>query len=387
MPTKKKKSPHIFVVVPTIREPDFLDDWKDQFDRPDLAIIICEDRPEKSVRVPKIGGAQYHFSWKEIDADLGKDSWIISRKVSAIRNYGFLQAVRLGAEFILTLDDDCYPVKGHNWVDLHLANLQLSTPARWTNTNPDARHMYTRGMPYLNRIEQPVMLSHGLWTNVLDHDAPTHLQSLQFRSEFAEHFLQIIPNGAYFPLCSMNFAFRAELAPLMFFPLMGEDNKGNKWGFDRFDDIWAGIFAKKVMDHLGLGVVSGAPMVEHRKASDSFVNLQKEAAGISVNEVLWQAVDRVELEGRFKSALQTSQINVKSDKPFLLKESMNTSDNARLLMRTFALCYKDLVKKIDFDLVVNECSFADERNREVAREYFERLIKAIDIWGDLLSSL
>lgn len=346
-PKKSAKSakPRIAIVIPTIRELDFLQDWKEQFDRPDVVLIICEDRSKKSVRVPKIGAAQYQYAWKEIDADLGKDSWIIPRKVSAIRNYGFLKAFELGVEYILTLDDDCYPVPGHNWVDMHVENLQLRTPARWTNTNPDARHLYTRGMPYLNRVEQPVLLSHGVWTNVLDHDAPTHLQTLQFRAEFAEHFLQIIPNGAYFPLCSMNFAFRAELLPLMYFPLMGENVFGVKWGFDRFDDIWAGIFAKKIMDHLGFGVVNGAPMVEHRKASDPFVNLQKEAAGITVNEVLWQAVDRVELEGE-----------------------------------TAVECYAELAHRIDFDWVVSEVNLVDAAAREAAAAYFKKLREAMKIW-------
>lgn len=347
--SKQKSKPTTFIVIPTIRELTFLEDWREQFDRPDIALIVCEDRPSKSVSVPKIGSAQYHYSWKEIDADLGKDSWIIPRKVSAIRNYGFLKAYELSAKYILTLDDDCYPVKGHNWVDLHVANLSLSAPARWTNTNPDARHMYTRGMPYLSRVEQPVMLSHGVWTNVLDHDAPTHLQTLQFRAQFAEHFLQIIPNGAYFPLCSMNFAFRAELTPLMYFPLMGENAFGEKWGFDRFDDIWAGIFAKKVMDHLGLGVVNGAPMVEHRKASDPFVNLQKEAAGITVNEVLWQAVDRVELGGK-----------------------------------TVVECYAELAGKIDFEWVVGEARFVGPTKEAIT--YFKKLKEAMVNWANLLDS-
>ena len=83
----------------------------------------------------------------------------------------------------------------------------------------------------------------------------------------------------------------------MYFPLMGEDNKGNKWGYDRFDDIWAGIFAKKIMDHLGYGVVNGSPFVEHRKASDPFKNLQKEAIGIETNEILWKHIDGLSLSG------------------------------------------------------------------------------------------
>lgn len=287
---KKEK---IFIVIPTIRNLKFLDDWREQFK--DTTIIVCEDRPKKSIKIPNVGKEIYHYSWQEIDEDLGKDSWIIPRKVSAIRNYGFLKTHQLGADIIITIDDDCYPVKNHDLVKLHSQNLALKTPLKWTNTYPDARHMYTRGMPYLNREEARVMVSHGLWTNVLDHDGPTHLQNLNFRAKFAEHFLQIIPQGSYYPMCSMNLAFRREIIPLMYFPLMGEDNQGNKWGYDRFDDIWAGIFSKKIMDHLGYGVINGAPFVKHKKASDPFKNLQKEAAGIEVNEKIWRAVDEIRL--------------------------------------------------------------------------------------------
>ncbi len=283
----------VFLVVPTIRTLDFLEDWADQLKT--VEIIVCEDNPTKSVQIPQVGKKVTHYSWAEIDQELGDKGWIVPRRVSGIRNFGFLKAYQAGADIIITLDDDCYPVPGHSLVSLHKQNLKLTVPRRWTNTNPDSRHLFTRGIPYLNRDEAKVMLSHGLWTNVLDHDGPTHLQNLNFRASFAEHFLQIVPAGAYFPMCSMNLAFRKEITPLMYFPLMGENTKGKKWGYDRFDDIWAGIFAKKIMDHLSYGVVNGAPFVEHRKASNPFSNLKKEAAGIEINEELWKAVDKVKL--------------------------------------------------------------------------------------------
>ena len=320
----------IFVVIPTIRDLDFLQAWKDQFAQTE--IIVCEDKPEKSVHIPNVGKKITHYSWKEIDLELQEKSWIIPRKVSAIRNFGFLKAYEMGADIIVTLDDDCYPVENHNLIKLHEKNLSLKSPQRWTNTYPDSRHMYTRGMPYLNRTESKVMLSHGVWTNVLDHDGPTHLQNLEFSGKFAEHFLQIIPQGAYYPMCSMNIAFNREITPLLYFPLMGEDSKGNKWGYDRFDDIWAGIFSKKVMDHLNLSVVNGAPFVEHRKASDPFKNLQKEARGIETNEQVWKAVDSVIL----------------------------TSD-------TIIGSYQELIEKVEFP---NE-------------EYFVKLKEAILIWLNL----
>jgi reversibly glycosylated polypeptide/UDP-arabinopyranose mutase len=283
----------ITLVIPTIRTLDFLSDWAKQLQQVD--IIVCEDNPTQTVSIPKVGKSITHYAWNDIDADLQEKSWIIPRRVSGIRNYGFLKAYQAGAEVIITLDDDCYPVAKHPLVELHVRNLTQKVPSRWTNSYPDARHLYTRGIPYLNRSEAPVMLSHGLWTNVLDHDGPTHLQHLEFTADFAEHFLNIIPAGAYFPMCSMNMAFRSEITPIIYFPLMGENTEGKKWGYDRFDDIWAGIFAKKILDHLGYGTLNGSPFVEHRKASNPFSNLKKEAAGIETNEVLWQVVDEVKL--------------------------------------------------------------------------------------------
>lgn len=320
----------IFIVIPTIRNLNFLNDWKTQFK--DAHIIVCEDKPQKTIKIPSVGKKTYHYSWQEIDKELGKNNWIIPRKVSAIRNFGFLKAYQLGADTIITIDDDCYPVKNHHLVDLHRRNLEISIPQDWVNTYPDARHIYTRGMPYLNRNQSPVMLSHGLWTNVIDHDGPTSLQHLNFRAKYNEHFIQIIPKLAFFPMCSMNIAFKKEITPLMYFPLMGEDPAGNKWGFDRFDDIWAGIFAKKVLDHLGYGAVNGAPFIEHRRASDPFINLIKEASGIQVNEELWKKIQQVELS-------QNSIIE----------------------------SYRELINKVDFP----------------KHNYFKSLKKAILIWLEL----
>lgn len=318
---------NIFIVIPTIRDLKFLHAWKKQFR--DCQLIICEDRPKKTLKLPKIGKKIYHFSWEEIDQNLKDKSWIVPRKVSAIRNYGFLKAYQMGADIIVTLDDDCYPVPNHHLIRDHLQNLQLKIPKNWTNTYPDRNFLYTRGMPYLNRNEQPVMLSHGLWTNVLDLDAPTHLQNLPFRARFAEHFLQIIPSGTFFPMCSMNLAFRREITPLMYFPLMGENNQGNKWGYDRFDDIWAGLLAKKIMDHLDFGVVNGSPFVEHKKASNPFSNLIKEANGIKTNEEIWKQIQQVKLSEK------------------------NPKD-----------CYLELINKIEWP----------------KEQYFHKLKKAMNIW-------
>ena len=45
----------------------------------------------------------------------------------------------------------------------------------------------------------------------------------------------------------------------------------------------------------GVSIVCGRPLVEHRRASDPFVNLEREGSGIGANERVWEIVDRVEL--------------------------------------------------------------------------------------------
>ena len=91
-------------------------------------------------------------------------------------------------------------------------------------------------------------------------------------------------------MCSMNIAWRAGVHAAMYFLLMGPD-----YPFDRFGDIWGGVLAKRVADHLGLAVNSGSPGVLHERASNVFVNLAKESRGLGVNETFWRAVDSVVL--------------------------------------------------------------------------------------------
>ena len=130
----------------------------------------------------------------------------------------------------------------------------------------------------------------------------------------------------------MNLAFKAKITPLMYFPPMGYDEKGRLWGFDRFDDIWAGVLAKKIIDHLNMVALSGSPYVEHRQKSSVLTNLKKEKSGIKVNEDFFQSVKKVELKSR----------------------SING-------------CYEELAKKI----------------RLPNKQYFNKLKQAMKIWANI----
>jgi Reversibly glycosylated polypeptide len=273
--------------VPSAREAvlrDFLDAWRSEL--ADAAIIVVEDSPERSFSLDFDNVS--HFAWRDIDLELGEAAWIIPRRTGCIRSFGCWMAAQTDADMIVALDDDTRPHPRHpGFLESHWQRLQSAADPAWTNTLESAG---PRGFPYFaTEREAPVMLNHGLWSGVPDFDAPTQLVSS--RVPISASWRDItVPRGRYFPMCSMNIAWRREFTPAMYFLLMGP-----AYAFDRFGDIWGGILAKRVADHLGYAVNSGSPCVVHERASDVFANLNKEARGIAMNEVFWRAVDSVVL--------------------------------------------------------------------------------------------
>lgn len=291
--TKRAAYMKVSLVIPTIRSLHFLNDWREHLAAID--VIVVEDHKTKQIEIPDVlCRSIIHYTHDDIENDFGKNHWIIPWKVSAVRAYGFYKAYQAGADIIVTLDDDCYPLS-NDFFERHKKNLSLKTPDRWVPTYPFADHLYTRGFPYSTREKLPVKISHGIWSGMPDFDAPTHLQNQRLNVSQIPDLLSIIPRGSYYPMSTMNVAFHRDVTPLMYQFLMGEDKAGARWGYDRFDDIWSGIVVKKIVDHLGWGVVSGSPAIEHRKASDVFQNLKKESAGIEANEWFWKVIDEVRL--------------------------------------------------------------------------------------------
>ena len=249
-------------------------------------LIIVQDIGNKP-KLPK-GFSGVVYDHKDIKKDLGKDSWIIPTQSSACRSYGYYQAWQAGASCILTLDNDCYP-DGSSFIQGHRTNLVREVTLDWvTSTNA---FDYTRGFPYEIRNISPVGVSHGLWSNIPDLDAATSLHNpkVRFAPSQRNDYL-VIPRHNFYPMCGMNLAWRTELTPLMYFGIFGPD-----WGFDQYDDIWAGVLSKKVSDHLGYAHVSGYPSVEHRKQSNVYTNLKKQAPGLQMNENFWKEVQDIQL--------------------------------------------------------------------------------------------
>lgn len=274
------------IVVPTIREQcllDFLEAWEEQLR--DHHVIVIEDHPERTFRVRK--PYVTHYDWHDIDTDLGENGWIIPRTSAANKSYGIYKAWQQKPDMIVCLDDDCLPACD-DFLEQHYSKLSkpVDMPA-WMST---IGGIFPRGMPYYNASRKvDIVLSHGLWSGVPDYDAVTQLVAHRLDNKLSYQEM-VFPHGLYFPMCIMNVAFKPEIAVLMYQLLLGE-----RYKYARFDDMWAGVIAKRICDHLGYWMASGSPTVMHSRASNVWKNLKLEVGGLEVNEVFWEKVDQVEL--------------------------------------------------------------------------------------------
>ncbi len=244
---------------------------------------------------------------------------VIPERCHAETSFGFLVAYERKPDIILEVDDDVFPFASHLLVEAHARNLSdndgvtVSCSSKWYNTMENLtftprRLLFARGHPYGQRAENEhltwknsgdrCILNMGLWTGCPDLDALTILYNggmngqCSITSTGCKKGKVIVDKGTYFPVCSMNTAFLCEVTPAFY------QMYSNFMGIDRFDDIWSGVFIKKIADHLGRRISLGSPLVNHRKRTrDTLKDLRKEFEGMVINEKLWGLVDRVELEG------------------------------------------------------------------------------------------
>jgi len=270
------------IVVPTNRPEmaqKFLEAWAEEFRG--HSIILVEDGPGRSFEVPD---GVTHLCWQDIDRILGKRAWVIPRHSGAIRNFGIWYGMSSMVDMFVLLDDDCLPTGKRGFLDKHWKALNedgCSLPI-W-DTMQYGRGVRPRGFPK-EWVSTPTVLNHGLWNWIPDIDGQTQIEHQDLRVRFDPHSVQI-PHGVLFPMSAMNVAFRPHIAAAMYQLPMGEGQP-----FHRFDDIWCGWIMKKACDTMGLSVRSGAPFVEHVRASDAKRNAEIEAPGILENEQVWRIV-------------------------------------------------------------------------------------------------
>lgn len=258
--------PH--VVIPTIRDKEhmkkFFSAWKEEFKG--CVVHVVFDMPKIPKWVHDDDMKEFNFPtmvycWKDIDKDLGKDSWIIPRKTDCVRSYGYWKAWQYKPLFIVTLDDDVMPQSKH--IETFYKKLFQETYPNHNFYNTIREGKLPRGT-YLETTGCDVV--HGGWLNVPDLSAEEQIKNPYYSKK--EHFNEgIIPKGAYFSLCGMNIAWKPEVTKEMYFGLQGPD-----YPIDRCGDIWCGYhLAEK-----GVMVYTGEPYCYHTRASNVWSNLKKE---------------------------------------------------------------------------------------------------------------
>jgi hypothetical protein len=268
-------SSKIAIVIPTIRKEmhaKFISAWFPLIEKHNIEVVTVWDGDN-----PIVEHNGHTFTLEEI---MGDNSDLISKKCAASRNLGFAYVAKYmpNIEYIYTLDDDEEPVGDP--IEDHLKALEARYPISWFSTTIIHKGTdYMRGFPYGVRTEAEAVVSHGVWINNPDYDAPTQLHA----DNKVEFYKGVIPKGVFFPFCGMNIFFRRKVLPLMYYAPVGDYK-----GAERFDDIWAGLELKKEIDELGLAIVTGYATTDHTRASNVFHNLEHEAVGIRKNEEYWK---------------------------------------------------------------------------------------------------
>jgi len=298
---------------------------------PETEVIVVDEGDEgtREKNVKLLTGLKVRFfgpaerqAWFRERFGLDHDEWlsVIPQRCHAETSFGFLVALEEAAESVIELDDDVFPIEGHDLVGGHVHNLEggaslaVSPMGKWYNTIENLRlegassAPFPRGHPYAEDARKPECvwgsserasaLNMGLWAGNPDLDALTTLANggLDGRcavrsTELLRQRVTVAP-GYYFAICSMNTSFRSRIIPAFYQLYM------NSMGIDRFDDIWSGLFIKRIADHLGDSVSLGMPLVRHvKRPRDTFKDLRAELEGMIMNELLWRVVDSLELDG------------------------------------------------------------------------------------------
>ncbi len=162
-----------------VRNLDFLEQWRDFF-QPYHIIVVQDGDPARTVAVPP--GFDYELHTRaDIERILGDKAWAISFRDSACRCFGYAISKK---RYVYTIDDDCFVAtkptgERINALEQHIKNLLSPSTPDFFNTLYDPYvegSDFVRGYPFGMREGRPTAVSHGLWLNIPDYDAPTQVR-------------------------------------------------------------------------------------------------------------------------------------------------------------------------------------------------------------------
>lgn len=262
--------------------------------REDVWFFVAGDKktPHKETRyfVEGLGNAIYYSD--EDQEKLGyRSSDIIGWNKIMRRNIALLEAIKHGADIIISIDDDNIPLDGEYFNDFisilsgPYTGLKLSSERGWFNVGDlMSPRVYHRGFPYDLRHEilnyqlsftrdARIGIAAGMWFGDPDINAMERITNRPIVHQFSEilHKGIVLDNTHFAPIDSQNTAYVGELAPLMMVLV----------GVGRYDDIWASFIAERVMMTTDYYCYFGKPFVwQERNPQNLLQNLKDEIFGM-----------------------------------------------------------------------------------------------------------
>jgi hypothetical protein len=326
------------IVTTTINIPIFIESYvkhlqKSSINIKDLIFIIIGDlkSPNKEINeyLSKLNPQFVVEYWDVItqqkwirETYKGKEdlvNFVIPYNSIRRRNLGYLRALELGADVIITVDDDNY-INEPNWLTDHLNCLNYEGPlptvsSRNNIVNPCRilkfnlpYEIYSRGYPLAEFFQdsfdvtmdqgRKTVLNMGLWKENPDVDSYTNLlypniKSLGIKGPELSYALAY---NNYMPINTQNTAFVREITPAYYCVLM--DTKLVGLNIARYDDIWGGLFALKLIHRMKHRITFGKPLTLHiRNTHDYLRDFKSEFIGITLNYKIYKIlINDIEIE-------------------------------------------------------------------------------------------
>jgi hypothetical protein len=289
--------PKMTIVMTTINVPALLEGYANDFAKHgrlnDVDCIVVGDRKTPHEQLHALAGKlrdrKFNVTYLDLEAQekyldkFPKLKPLIPYNSDNRRNIGYLMAVERGADILVAVDDDNFVMDGdwyagHAMVGSRIKAKTVTSSSGWYNpcdlmdTNPPNRKIYARGYPYAKRwpiaqesyavTEGRVVINGGLWLHEPDVDSLTRLTEPVHGITLREERVICAP-GTWAPINTQNTAFHRDVVPAFYFVPVGDPVSGIP--VERYGDIWAGFFARKLIDHLGDRVSFGAPACDHRR--------------------------------------------------------------------------------------------------------------------------
>jgi hypothetical protein len=320
---------------------------------PDVLFIIVGDKktPHDDVRAlcREVGNAIYYDPRQQEALGYACSDTLGWNNIQR-RNIALLEAIKSGAQIVLSVDDDNAPRSEKYFEDLrrslegaagYLAN--VGNGSEWFNLGAFAdRFYYYRGFPFSLRGKrlrfgslqsvtpgtERVGIVNGLIYGDPDINAIDRAPGRPVAR--ADHYVDsntyVNPRTTWTPINSQNTAYVRELAPLAFvLP-----------GIGRYDDIWASYIAQRVMEATDYRVYFGEPsVVQERNPHNWLKDLENEIYGMQHTEAFCEDLKAVAVDDGASVLLNLEAIRLGASRllPRQTRDFMNAwmDDVARVL--------------------------------------------------------